>query len=248
MSSTKTIDIKKTNYDASFFSEKTYVVTGAANGIGEALSRLLAKHHANVIMIDKDEARLNKLYDELEALYPNKVVIVTQDLANLSLEHGDNLAKQISANYTHLDGLIHCASETGVLAPLDHFELEDWQRAFKTNIHAAYLLTRSMLKIIESCNGKVVFSGSHLAHKNNAYWGAFSITSSALYALHQQFVNEFEKRPIGFAYIDPGEVKTAFMEKNYPGRELSSVNEAKDIAKAYLYILQIEQSGQYSVS
>jgi short-subunit dehydrogenase len=57
------------------------LVAGAAEGLGEAYSRALAKRGMNVIMVDQQKARLDSLALQLEASYGIQVKTVHLDLA-----------------------------------------------------------------------------------------------------------------------------------------------------------------------
>ena len=57
----------------------TYLVTGAANGIGRALSIALTRCNASVILLDKDEKNLNRSYDLIKEIDRREPVIVHQD-------------------------------------------------------------------------------------------------------------------------------------------------------------------------
>ena len=47
------------------FIGQTHIVTGAAQGIGHAISRMLAGHGAHVVMVDLDAGRLEEARAEL---------------------------------------------------------------------------------------------------------------------------------------------------------------------------------------
>ena len=47
--------------------DKTVLVTGAAEGIGRAASLAYAAHGAEVLLMSRNEARLESLYDEIIA-------------------------------------------------------------------------------------------------------------------------------------------------------------------------------------
>ncbi len=62
---------------ADLLADRIILLTGAANGIGRALSDAMAMHGATVIMLDKDVHGLEKAYDDIvaagytePALYP----------------------------------------------------------------------------------------------------------------------------------------------------------------------------------
>ena len=162
-------------------SNHTYLVTGAANGIGHALSLALADCNASVILLDKDERQLNLVYDSITQADRHEAVIVHQDLTLLTQNHCDLLATQIRESFDRLDGIIHCAAETGHLSPIAHYSEDDWSKVIRANLHSPYLLTRTLLPLITGKKpGTVVFSSAQQALKSSAYWGAFAVAQQGL--------------------------------------------------------------------
>ena len=59
----------------------TALVTGASAGLGEEFARLLAKDHHNLILVARNEQRLQQLADELRQRYEVTVHIFACDLS-----------------------------------------------------------------------------------------------------------------------------------------------------------------------
>mgnify|MGYP000477300558 FL=1 len=68
---------------------KTALITGASTGIGKELAIIHASKSGNLVIIARNESKLNKLKQELEKKYKVKVVVIAKDLSNL------NAAKEI---------------------------------------------------------------------------------------------------------------------------------------------------------
>ena len=63
------------------FEGTTTVVTGAANGIGAALSRRFHAAGARVVVADRDAENLKKIEAELNALRPDSAFAVVADIS-----------------------------------------------------------------------------------------------------------------------------------------------------------------------
>ena len=48
-----------------FLLNKNVLITGATSGIGKSLTKYLSEHGANILMLSKDESKLDVLYDEI---------------------------------------------------------------------------------------------------------------------------------------------------------------------------------------
>ena len=66
------------------FAGGTAVVTGAASGIGEALTVQLAGRGSNLVLVDRDKERLVGVADRLRAAHPG--LTVATHVADLSDE------------------------------------------------------------------------------------------------------------------------------------------------------------------
>ena len=52
-----------------FLLNKNILITGATSGIGKSLTKYLSGHGANILMLSKDESKLDVLYDEIVKKY-----------------------------------------------------------------------------------------------------------------------------------------------------------------------------------
>lgn len=123
---------------ADLLKESVILVTGAGSGIGAAVAKAYAQHGATVVLLDKNIARLEQVYDVIinegcptPALYP-------LDLKGASIPDYDELATSIEDNFSRLDGLVHCAASLGQLAPVPHQDPEIWLETLQINLTAPY--------------------------------------------------------------------------------------------------------------
>ena len=52
-----------------FLEGKNILITGASSGIGRTLTKNLSKFGANIIMLSKNEKKLDSIYDEIKEKY-----------------------------------------------------------------------------------------------------------------------------------------------------------------------------------
>ncbi len=60
---------------------KTALITGASSGIGEALARIHAEQHGNLVIVARRKDRLEALKSELEQAHGVSVMVIAEDLA-----------------------------------------------------------------------------------------------------------------------------------------------------------------------
>ena len=52
-----------------FLLNKNILITGTTSGIGKSLTKYLSEYGANILMLSKDESKLDVLYDEIVKTY-----------------------------------------------------------------------------------------------------------------------------------------------------------------------------------
>ena len=156
---------------------KNILITGATDGIGAQISKLYSSHGANIILLGRNEEKLNKIYDDIIENTNTKPLILECDLNQISDNGAKEVADAISDEYGVLHGLIHNAAELGKLTSLENYSLDDWDKLMRVNLTAPFLLTKYLLPCLkEADNGRVILTSSGVAHKGRAFWGAYNIS------------------------------------------------------------------------
>lgn len=222
------------------FSNKTILVTGAASGIGRAITLLLAHSGATVLMLDKKARHLEKLFDQIVAENLPEPVILPVDLLEITPRSATTLAQAILDDFGKLDGLIHNAAELGSPSPLDQYDLDYWQQVMQTNFQAPYLLTRALLPLLRLDQAtSIIFSSADIGRRPAAYGGAYSISYAALEAQVTIWAEELENvSNIRINSLDPGPTRTTLRRRSHPGENQDSLITPQAIAPAYLLLLE----------
>jgi len=144
-----TLDWQGYQADKKDFSNKVIMVTGAADGIGKAVTIALAEQGATVLMLDRKSRHLEKLFDQIVERGFEEPVILPVDLMEVTPESATVLAQAIKDDIGYLDGLLHNAAELGSPSPMDQYDMQYWNEVLHTNLQAPYLLTRAMLPLLK---------------------------------------------------------------------------------------------------
>ncbi len=224
---------------ADLLEDRVILITGAAGAIGAATAVACAAHGARLILLDKNERGLETLHDRIEAAAGHAPVIAVQDLRHATPDHFDKLVEEIDQEWARLDGIVHCATQLGVLSPLHSSRFELWSEILQVNLLAPYLLTRSSLPLLRrAADASVVFTSSDVARAGRAYWGAYSASGAALENLVAIWSDELETNTqIRFNSFDPGPVNSRLRDNAYPGEQRQSRRDPADLTPAYLYLL-----------
>ena len=224
---------------------RTILVTGAGDGIGRVAARTFAVHGADVVLLGRTRSKLEAVFDWISDATPTEPVIVPCDLEALADDSAATLAHSIGDAFGRLDGLLHNASLLGPKVPLAHYPTDQWRRVFQVNVHAAFLLTREMLPLLEeSAAASVVLTSSGVGRTGRAYWGAYCASKFATEGLMQIMADEYEHTGrIRVNSLNPGGTRTAMRRQAYPAENPMSVPPAEAHMDLYLYLMSDASRG-----
>lgn len=159
----------------------TFLITGAAQGLGRALSYHLAKNDNHLILIDKDLKTLNGLYDDLEANHQCQPALFPVDFKGATLQHYNELADAIGNNYGKVDALFLNAATHPAFTPLEQFDSQQWYDVIQTNLHANFHLVQTMMPWLkQSEKGKLIAILDENIDIHPAYYGAYGVAKAGL--------------------------------------------------------------------
>jgi len=216
------------------------MVTGAADGIGRAVTIALAEHGATVLMLDKKARHLEKLFDQIVERKLVEPIILPIDLMEITPESATTLAQAVQNDIGRLDGVLHNAAELGSPSPMDQYDINYWNEVMHTNLQAPYFLTRALLPLLkQDTTTQLLFTSADVASQPQAYWGAYSIAYAGLEAQMKIWAEELEAvSNIKVNAVDPGPVRTRFRRRSHPGESQESLVTPQKIAHAYLMLLE----------
>lgn len=226
--------------------DKVILITGAADGIGKAVTLAFAEHGATVLMLDKKARHLEKLYDQIVERGFTEPVILPVDLMDVTPESATIFAQAIHDDIGKLDGLLHNAADLGSPSPLDQYNMEYWHSVMQTNLHAPYFLTRACLPLLkQEHDTNIVFTSADVGRQAAAYWGAYAIAYAGLEAQMTIWSQELENTTnIKVNSLDPGPVRTSFRRRSHPGESQDSLVAPQQITPAYLQLFSANKQRQ----
>ncbi|MGP6174458.1 mycolate reductase [Corynebacterium sp. A21] len=179
------------------------LITGASQGIGEALARDLAKFGHNLIIVARREQVLQELADELEQAHG---VIVDVHAADLS--QPDEVAGLIEAI---ADKEINILINSAGIASFGPFLEQDWtyeKNQFQLNATAVFELTHAVLPaMVKRGEGAICNVGSAAGNvpiPNNA---TYVFTKAGVNAFTEALHYELKKTGVHCTLLAPGPVR-----------------------------------------
>lgn len=215
-------------------SGKTILVTGASQGIGEAVAKCCASAGARVVLSGRNADNLNHVMGQLEG---QGHFVIPADLTNTAE------LVQLATSCGKVDGVVHSAGIRG-LAPMRLVSDTFLRQVMEINYIAPMMLTRHLLaKQQVNQNGSLVFISSIAALTGTVGVGPYAGSKAALIGTMRPMALEVAKRGIRANALCPGIVETSFttedgdwfeeIRKSYP----LDIGQPEDVAAACQFFL-----------
>jgi uncharacterized protein len=185
------------------------LVTGASNGIGLELAKRLAERSHKLVLVSRDETKLQQAAATIRQAHPGAVV---QTLAvDLAAPHA---ARQVFAFTEQLgievDVLINNA---GVGLYGDHVELEPDALARMLQLNVVSLQELSLLygqRMKSRGRGRILNIASTAAYQPTPYFAAYGASKAFVLHFSEALAKELEDFGVSVSCLSPGPTDTGF--------------------------------------
>jgi NAD(P)-dependent dehydrogenase (short-subunit alcohol dehydrogenase family) len=224
---------------------RAILITGAGSGLGRALAIECARAGASVILSGRNAAKLDRVYDEIEAMGAPLPAIATLDLALATAVDYDALARVIGEEFGKLDGLVHAAALLGDRTPLEQYDVPTWCKVLHVNLTAAFILTQVLLPDLrKSADASIIFVSSGVVKQSRPFWGAYAVSKTGLESVRSMLSEELEgETNIRVNSVNPGRMRTAMRAAAYPAEDPNTVPTAQSVSGTFLYLLSARGRG-----
>lgn len=220
-----TIDISLKN--------KIALITGASQGIGAAISKSYAQAGAHVIMVARNQKKLEKIDDEIKA-FGGTATLLPLDLQDFNAIN--KIGPLIQNRFGKLDIFVGNAGLLGTLMPLYQISDSEFERVMNVNLSSNFHLIKTLDPVLKlSDQGRVILvsTGQTVTH-GRAYWGTYSISKSALETMGMVYADETRHTSMRVNIIDPGAVRTDMRAAAKPGENPQTLPQPEDIMDDFL--------------
>ncbi|WP_067587615.1 SDR family oxidoreductase [Endozoicomonas ascidiicola] len=211
-------------------SNRVALITGGAGHLGLAMGEALAEAGTSVIIIDLNQAMIDKAITHLTNNYGGTHCGFLVDLSDEKAIA--SIPEWLSRSYEHLDVLINCAALVGSselkgwATPFKQQEVGTWKKALDVNMTAAFSLIQYCLPLLERSQSPSIINVSSIygvAGQKMALYSGMDYLTPAAYAASKGALVQLTKylatvlAPIRTNCISPGGIERgqdeAFQER-----------------------------------
>jgi NAD(P)-dependent dehydrogenase (short-subunit alcohol dehydrogenase family) len=231
--------------DRDLLKGRAILITGAGSGLGRALAIECARAGASVILSGRNAAKLDRVYDEIEAMGAPQPAIAVLDLAIATAVDYDGLARVIGEEFGKLDGLVHAAGLLGDRTPLEQYDVPTWCKVLHVNLTAPFILSQVLLpNLRKSEDASIIFVSSGVVKQSRPFWGAYAVSKTGLESVRSMLSEELEgEANIRVNSVNPGRMRTAMRAAAYPAEDPNTVPTAESVSGPFLYLLSARGRG-----
>jgi meso-butanediol dehydrogenase/(S,S)-butanediol dehydrogenase/diacetyl reductase len=230
--------------------DKVALVSAAAHGIGEAVTRRFAREGARLSAIDIDDAALQALTDELRA-GGVEIECVAGDASDPGVVNG--WVDASIARFGRIDVLYNGVgiSRSGMIADVSD---DDWRFQQRMTLDTVFFATRAVLPhMVRQGAGSIVSMSSGAGIGGNYGLGAYGAAKAGVINLMETVAMEYGPAGVRANAVTPGPTATAPMlawVEQQPGGEaqhareldLQRLSRPEEVANTVLFLASDEAS------
>lgn len=229
--------------------DQVAVVTGASQGIGQAIAEFFAREGAKVVIVARSEEKLGDVARQIEQ-EGGTVSACTASVSNE--EDTQRMVQTAIGEYGKLDILVNNAGIAGPVASIEDVDLAGWLECIATNLTGAWLCCREATRVMKPAkSGKIINIGSISGKRPLPQRTPYCASKMGLVGLTRSLAAELGPFNINVNCISPGAVNSPRLEllaekasmslddllqRVSAGSALGRVGEPADIAQLCVYL------------
>lgn len=230
--------------------KKTAIITGAAGGIGSAISLRFAQEGANVFLCDLEQSSGKELEKKILQA-GGKAVFSPMDVTS-EIDWKKMILKLMNLSHS-LDILVNNAG-INIRKPIEEMEVEEWDTMMRVNVRSVFLGIKHALPLMrKQKSGSIINMSSICGLVGHKYTPeAYTASKGAVTLLTKSAAVRYAKDGVRINSLHPSTVRTDLVNKmladpekmrerldEIPLGRLATVN---DVVNAALYLASDESS------
>lgn len=225
------------------FSNKTVLITGAAQGIGRAIAEKFAQYGATLVVGDVNDKKLIDTAKEIHALYHCDIKefhLNITDIANIK-----EVITYITDKYEKIDILINNAGVCNPYKPFEEIDDEEWSEVLGINLMGAVNCIKAVIPIMKKRNcGKIVNMASSAGETGGiSVSTTYAVSKAGVMCLTKSLAKALGQYNINVNAIAPGIIQTSMtsdLEYNMESIPLGKFGMPQDVADLAVFLASEE--------
>jgi len=187
---------------------KVSLVTGAGQGIGEGIAKVLASHGSKVMIVDLNGSSAERVANEINTLFPKCASFYEADLTDSKAIQ--SMIETTLTTYTKLDCICNNAAASKGLGPVENYSLEEVQATLDLTFTSLWKCLQIEIKTLkeQSVSSSIVNISSNSAIRGYAFNSIYAASKAAVNNLTQSVAKEVARNGIRVNAISPGTINT----------------------------------------
>jgi 3-oxoacyl-[acyl-carrier protein] reductase len=212
------------------FRSRVSIVTGASQGIGEVIARLLAGEGAQVVLVDVQEEKLKSVCRSIQEAGGEAHYFVA-DVSQLA--EAQRVCDEVVNRLGRIDHLVNNAGITRD-ALLLRLKEEDWDAVLAVNLKGVFNFSKAALRtMVNQRSGRIVNISSVVGVMGNAGQTNYAASKAGVIGFTRSLAREVAGRGITVNCVAPGYIATPMTERL-----------PEEVKKAFLEIIPMKRFGQ----
>jgi 3-oxoacyl-[acyl-carrier protein] reductase len=223
--------------------DKVAVVTGGAQGIGQAVALGMAREGAKVVVADLQAEKARSVANQLQAGGAEALTVEVNVANETSVKR---LARSTFDRFGRVDILVNVAGIYFPKAPVADLSEEDWDRTIDINVGGNFLCCREFVPSMRAQkSGRVISLASGIGHYGMRQFAHYAASKAAVMGFVKALARELGPDGITVNAICPGSANTSMPRQHRSEEEvmarlrstpLPHVLEPQDIAGPILFL------------
>ncbi len=191
------------------YNKKVVVITGASSGIGEQSAEKFAQLHAIVILVSRNEEKLQQISSRLSK-YQTTVLVYACDISKK--DQVDKMAKFVIEKFGSVDVLVNNAG-FGIYDTVEKIKVEEMESQMSTNFFGMMYCIKAFLpKMLEKRSGHIVNVASVAASIGIPGMASYCASKFAMLGFSESLYHELKGTGVGITVVSPIMVRTNFFD------------------------------------
>lgn len=193
-------------------SGKRAVVTGASQGLGLTIAKVLLGEGATVLICARNEAELETARLEMDREHPGRIFARRCDVGQE--KELDAFAASAAQLLGGVDILVCNAGVYGPKGSIEHVDWAEWVQAIQINLTGTVYCCRTFLPLLrQSARGKVLIISGGGATKALPNLSAYAASKAGIVRFAETLAEELKTDGIDVNAIAPGALNTRLLDE-----------------------------------